>query len=178
MRAEEPLDDEPADPADGSRDLVGLGQKRALAVRLDLVRPDQRPGESSVVIRQAWKVATHRGSAIGNACAECSASGSACATPTCCGSTAAGNVAVAADVPRSARSLIWNITRRSPRTWLRSLSSTGCGPRCLVRTPRYSPSLISQVNSPNFQPAEHPPGEPTRSRYPHGGTNEDRCASP
>jgi hypothetical protein len=34
--AEEPLGDEPADPADGSRDLVGLGQKRALAVRLDL----------------------------------------------------------------------------------------------------------------------------------------------
>jgi hypothetical protein len=48
VRAEEPLDDEPADPADGSRDLVGLGQKRALAVRLDLVRPDQRSGESSV----------------------------------------------------------------------------------------------------------------------------------
>ena len=48
MRAEEPLDDEPADPADGPRDLVGLGQKRALAVRLDLVRPDQRSGESSV----------------------------------------------------------------------------------------------------------------------------------
>jgi hypothetical protein len=41
-------DDEPADPADGSRDLVGLGQKRALAVRLALVRPDQRSGESSV----------------------------------------------------------------------------------------------------------------------------------
>jgi hypothetical protein len=35
VRAEEPLDDEPADPADPSRDLVGLGQKRALAVRLD-----------------------------------------------------------------------------------------------------------------------------------------------
>ena len=48
MRAEEPLDDEPADPADGPRDLVGLGQKRALVVRLDLVRPDQRSGESSV----------------------------------------------------------------------------------------------------------------------------------
>jgi hypothetical protein len=29
VRAEEPLDDEPADPADGSRDRVGLGQKRA-----------------------------------------------------------------------------------------------------------------------------------------------------
>ena len=26
VRAEEPLDDEPADPADGSRDLVGVGQ--------------------------------------------------------------------------------------------------------------------------------------------------------
>ena len=36
VRAEEPLDDEPADPADGPRDLVGLGQKRALVVRLDL----------------------------------------------------------------------------------------------------------------------------------------------
>ena len=29
VHAEESLDDEPADPADGSRDLVGLGQKRA-----------------------------------------------------------------------------------------------------------------------------------------------------
>ena len=48
VRAEEPLDDEPADPADGSRDLVGLGLKRALAVRLDLVGPDRRSGESSV----------------------------------------------------------------------------------------------------------------------------------
>jgi hypothetical protein len=73
-----------------------------------------------------------------NACAECSASGSACATPTCCGSTASGNVAVAADVPRSAGRLIWNITRRSPRAWLRSLSSMGSGPQCLVRTPHYT----------------------------------------
>ena len=46
VRAEEPFDDESADPADGSRDLVGLGQKRALAVRLDLVQPDQRSGET------------------------------------------------------------------------------------------------------------------------------------
>ena len=70
----------------------------------------------------------------------------------------------AADVPRSAGSLIWNITRRSPRAWLRSLSSTGIGPRCLVRTPRYSPNLISQVNFPSFQPAEHPPA----SQLAHG----------
>ena len=45
VRPEEPLDNE---AADGPRDLVGLGQKRALAVRLDLLRPDQRSGESSV----------------------------------------------------------------------------------------------------------------------------------
>ena len=47
MRAEEPLDDEPADPAAGSRDLWD-SVRSAFAVRLDLVRLDQRSGESAV----------------------------------------------------------------------------------------------------------------------------------
>ena len=99
------------------------------------------PGESSVVVRQAWKVATHRGSAI-----EMPALSVPLPGPPALRRRVVGQPPLATwpwpqmchDPPEASS----GISRGDPRGHgCVSLSSTGSGPRCLVRTPRYSPNL-------------------------------------